>query len=158
MSIFNFLGFGKGKIEILVDKYNFSPGDTINGKVVLKLKKPQKAKSLKIVFIGEKTTYETEYTNNHPRSSTHTHRIYDFTQPLDGEKEYSTTETTYNFKIKISTNILERSIQESPLANTIIKSLQILSNQNAQISWYLIAFLEIPLGIDVTKKLQINIT
>jgi len=158
MSILSFLGFGKGKIEIQIDKYNFSPGNVLNGKVLLKLKKPIKAKSLKIALKGEKTTYETEYRDNRPTTSKNITSIFDFTQPLDTEKEYPTTETDYNFKIKIPKNILSQStLPENPIANTIAKSLQILSNQDTKIGWYLIAFLEIPWGIDVSKKVQINI-
>ena len=33
-------GFGKGKIEIQLSKYNYSPGDELSGTVILKLKKP----------------------------------------------------------------------------------------------------------------------
>ncbi|MCK4491033.1 MAG: hypothetical protein KAU03_00310, partial [Candidatus Altiarchaeales archaeon] len=49
-------GLSKGDIEISLEKYNFSPGDTIKGKVSLKLKKPVNAKQLRLVFVGEKTT------------------------------------------------------------------------------------------------------
>ena len=35
-------GFGRGKIKILIDKFNFSPGETVTGKVSLELKKSKK--------------------------------------------------------------------------------------------------------------------
>ena len=49
-------GFGKGSIEIQLEKYNFSPGETISGNVSLKVKKQEKAKAVTIRLIGEQKT------------------------------------------------------------------------------------------------------
>ncbi len=54
-------GFGKGKIEIKIEKFNFAPGETIPGEVVMKLKKPLKAKEFNIFFIGEEKITERDY-------------------------------------------------------------------------------------------------
>jgi len=48
--------FGKGKVDIIIPKTNFSPGDAISGNVVLTLKKPVKAREVNISLIGEQTT------------------------------------------------------------------------------------------------------
>ena len=49
-------GFGRGKFEITLEKFNYSPGETIKGKISFDLKKPTKAKGLKVALIGERIT------------------------------------------------------------------------------------------------------
>src|SRR3989338_8538345 len=97
-------GLGKGSIEIQLEKYNFSPGETINGKVFLKIKKQEKAKAVIIRLIGEQksSNFSTVQKTN---VKTRKQYIYDFKQQLDSEKEYS-GEFNYNFQIKIPQNIL----------------------------------------------------
>ena len=145
-------GFGKGNIEIQLEKYNFSPGETINGNIFLKVKKQEKAKAVTIRLIGEQRTSKFSTTPN-KISRARTQYIYDFKQPLDGEKEYS-GEYNYNFKIKIPQNILN---SVNSTLGAIMGSMQILTGQSSQIKWYLVASLEIPWGIDISKKVQINI-
>jgi len=144
-------GLGKGSIEIQLEKYNFSPGETINGKVFLKIKKQEKAKAVIIRLIGEQksSNFSTVQKTN---VQTRKQYIYDFKQQLDSEKEYS-GEFNYNFQIKIPQNILN-SINST--LGAIIGSMQILTGQSSQIKWYLIASLEIPWAIDISRTIQIN--
>ncbi len=44
----------KGKIEINLGNFNFSPGDVIEGTIILKLKRPIHAKSLNVRLMGLK--------------------------------------------------------------------------------------------------------
>ncbi len=142
-------GFGKGKIEVSLEKYNFSPGEIIKGKISLKLKKPTRAKALKVGLVGEKKT--TQYrTSSSSQSKTH---FFDFEMPLDGEKEY--LEGDYNFEIKIPANVLQ--VQPGGAVGDIVKGIQLLSGKDVRISWHVIAKLDIPSGIDVSKKVQVNI-
>ncbi len=142
-------GFGKGKIEVSLEKYNFSPGEIIKGKISLKLKKPTRAKALKVGLVGEKKT--TQYrTSSSSQSKTH---FFDFEMPLDGEKEY--LEGDYNFEIKIPANVLQ--VQPGGAVGDIVKGIQLLSGKDVKISWHVIAKLDIPSGIDVSKKVQVNI-
>jgi hypothetical protein len=143
---------GKGKIEIQIPKFNFSPGETIEGTVVLALNKPIKARGLKIRFFGERVS--SRYT---PQKGTQSHDniIFDFTRPLDGEKEYISG--TYRFQIKIPVDILPKQDGGSGVLNNLIKSAQILSGASSRTSWYILAFLDIPMAFDVSKKIQVNI-
>jgi len=142
-------GLGKGKIEVLLEKYNFSPGDTIKGRITLKLKKPIRAKALKVGLVGEKKT--TQYgTSSTSQSKTH---FFDFEMPLDGGKEY--LEGDYNFEIKIPANVLQA--QPGGAVGDIVKGIQLLSGKDVRISWHVIAKLDIPSGLDVSKKVQVNI-
>ena len=87
----------KGKIEIKLSQFNFSPGDIIDGEIILRLKKPTQADSLQVGLIGEQR--QTRYRGG--RSSTSTKRVFDFQQNLDGKKEYQSGEKSYPFKIKV---------------------------------------------------------
>ena len=143
-------GFGKGKIEVFLEKYNFSPGEIIRGRISLKLKTPVQAKALKVGLVGEKAT--TEF-GRKSTSQSKTH-FYNFEMPLDGEKEY--VEGEYNFEIKIPANVLQTPSPGGAVGD-IVKGIQLLSGKDVKISWYVIAKLDIPLGFDVSKKVQVNI-
>ncbi len=152
-------GFGKGKIGISISKYNFSPGDTIEGAISLNVKKPTKAKAVTIRLVGQQKTTRTtnmpNTTNNFGamQQQMRTAYIYDFKQPLDGEKDYN-GDYNYNFQIKIPQNILGGM---NSMLDSVAKSLQAFSRQYSQVKWYLIASLDIPWGVDISKKLQVNI-
>lgn len=141
------LPFSKGKIEIILEKFNFSPGEIIRGKVILKLKEPIRARALKVALVGEEQRFSR-------KKGSSKSKIFSFEMPLDGEKEY--LEGEYNFEIKIPQNLL--TLPQIPGAvGEIIKGLQILSGVGARISWYVVAKLDIPSGLDVSKKVQVNI-
>jgi hypothetical protein len=144
-------GFLKGKIELKLDKYNYSPGETVTGNLVLKMKKPVSAKKLEIQLIAVRKT--SSYTNKGRRTNYRT--IFDFKQPLDKEKTYS-GEKTYPFKIKIPIDVIGK-IPEGTLGR-VVKVAAALSGRSSNIKWYLKGNLNIS-GIlnDVNKKVQINV-
>ena len=95
--------FGKGRINIKIQRTGYAPGDTISGNVTFTLKKPVKARELSISLIGEQRTTRT---SARQRSTTMERiRIYDFKHQLDSEKEYSQGQE-YSFEIKIPADIL----------------------------------------------------
>ena len=99
--------FGKGKINIAIQKTGYAPGDTISGNVALTLKKPVKAREVSISLIGEQKSTLLGGKPGSKDMSTNTQRIriYDFKQQLDGEKEYNQGQE-YSFEIKIPADIL----------------------------------------------------
>ena len=155
--IFEFL---RGKIDIVLEKFDFSPGETINGKVVINLKKPIKAKGLKIGFYGIKIIKE-KVTSERGTPTTRTRKeiIHKFEIPLGGEKEYLKGE--YPFEIKIPENIpAQPKIPKEGILSVLIKGTKVLSEAmgvSFRIQWYLEATLEIPMAFDMKKKIFINI-
>jgi hypothetical protein len=169
----------KGKINIAIQKFNYAPADTISGNVALTLKKPVKAREMNISLVGEQLVTNTqgisrkgimmgdrqmtegmmrpmmrrrwgsEGTTIGARSekSTMTEhvRIYDFKQQLDGEKEYSQGQEYYFFEMKIPADILGMRPQTKG------------SIQSYPVKWYLLAKLDIPGGLDISKKVDITI-
>lgn len=160
-------GFGKGKIEIALEKMNFKPGETIKGKVLVKMKKPTKAKQLKVVFAGVKTTGSSSIevgnsnfrvgmkTGNQPRKNTTTEFIHKFEMPLDGEKEY--TQGEYNLEILVPSDIMQRGSGPGGNVGAALSAVQFLSGSSNRIEWYVQATLDIDKGFDINKKVQINV-
>jgi hypothetical protein len=164
----------KGKIDIAIQKTNYAPGDLISGNVALTLKKPVKAREVSISLIGEQwvTTYsgtETGVFDSRMRpgagmmgmgrqsmgsdrlamgTRTQTCKqqvhVYDFKQQLDGEKEYSEGRE-YHFEMKIPPDIVSTGPQVTG------------AKQSSPVKWYLLAKLDIPGGLDVSKKVDITI-
>jgi len=158
--------FGKGKINIVIPKAHFVPGDTISGSVALMLKKPVKAREVSISLIGEqKTTQRKGMTGNQNMSTTTQRtRIYDFKQQLDSEKEYSQGQE-YQFEIKVPADILNAKSQMPELGGKLGQGLKIAQAAAAmtgaiplqQTKWYLLAKLDIPGGLDIKKKADVTI-
>ena len=159
--------FGKGKINIAVQRTNYAPGDTISGKVALTLKKPVKAREVSISLIGEqKNTRVGGMVGGGKEMSTTTQRIriYDFKQQLDSEKEYSQGQE-YRFEIKIPADILSTRPQMPELEGKLGQGLKIAQAAAAmtgaipfqQTKWYLLAKLDIPGGLDIKKTADVTI-
>jgi len=149
-------GLGKGKIEIQITKFNFSPGETIEGNVILALDKPMNAKGVTIELTGTRKSSSLNVSKG--KRSSRTDTVFSFKQPLDGEKEYPASELNYKFQIKIPNDVSTQPAFGGDIAGTLIKSAQILTGTNSRVDWYLTARLDIPWKIDVSKRLQINIT
>jgi hypothetical protein len=156
-------GLGKGKIEIEIPKFGFSPGETITGKVIMDLKKNVKARGIKINLLREERRTR-NYSGNNRRNSNfgnNTRTDYstriEFSYPLDGEKEYSPTHYEYPFEIKLPENMLAGAPSLEGAAGMAVKSAQILMGMSSGTKWYLYANLDVPWGFDVKKKVNINI-
>jgi len=165
----------KGKINITVQKTNYAPGDTISGDVALTLKKPVQAREVSIFLIGEEITtggggkvgWGGGRTSGGVGTmggggSTKIEHIYDFKQQLDSEKEYSQG-GEYHFEIKIPADILGMGPQmpEGRLGQ-VLKVVQTAAAMTGAISrrrlqWYLLAKLDVPGGLDISKKVDITI-
>jgi hypothetical protein len=157
--------FGKGKINIAIQKSHYAPGDIISGNVSLTLKKPVKARGVSISLIGEQiTTRGGGIMSGGQTSATQRVRVYDFKQQLDSEKEYSQG-GEYSFEIKIPADTVSmRPLvpeQEGKLGQ-VLKVAQTAATMTGaipfqRIKWYLLAKLDVPRGMDVSKKADITI-
>jgi len=54
--------FGKGKINIVILRANYMPGDVISGSIALNLKKPVQAREVCISLVGEQKIRQTRRT------------------------------------------------------------------------------------------------
>ena len=164
--------FGKGKIDIAIQKSHYAPGDIISGNVSLTLKKPVKAREVSISLIGEHKATQTTPGVGGPMggggmsmsTTTKTVRIYDFKQQLDSEKEYSQG-GQYRFEMKIPADTMSmRPLvpeQEGKLGQVLRVAQTAAAMTGAipfqRIKWYLLAKLDIPGGLDISRKVDITI-
>src|SRR3989344_4086410 len=155
-------GLEKGKIEIQLNKFQFSPGETVSRTIALKMNKPLKAKELTVRVCGEQlTTQGAGITIGNARSTSSTSKsyIFDFKQPVDGEKEYQPSEQpmVYPFKITIPTDVFTKpKVLEGNLGK-MMEAAQFISGSRTRISWFVEAKLEVGLLGDISKKVQINV-
>ena len=171
----------KGKISVSIQRTNYAPGDTISGNVALTLKKPVNAREVSVSLIGEQVTtggggtvgWGGGRTSGMGKTwgggtmgggaaSSGIERIYEFKQQLDGEKEYSEGRE-YHFEMKIPADILGVGPQmpEGALGQ-VVKVAQTLGTITGatplrRFQWYLLARLDIPGGLDISKKVDITI-
>jgi hypothetical protein len=162
--------FGKGKINIALQKTHYAPGDIISGDVALTLKKPVKAREVSISLIGEHKATQTGLGVGGPMggggmsmsTTTKTVRIYDFKQQLDSEKEYSQgREYHFEMKIPADTMSMKPLMPEGKLGQVLNVAQTAAAMTGAipfqRIRWYLAAKLDVPGGFDVSKKVDITI-
>lgn len=149
------LARSKGKITLNLDKLEFTPGETIAGNIGLKLKKPVQAKALNVGLLG--TMERTSYSKNPKGGTSRNTRyeiVFDFKKPVDGQKTYSGYKD-YKFQLKIPSDIYKNSTGNK-IADTLVKSAQLLSGKTSKIKWFVRANLDMK-GFDIKKKVRINI-
>ncbi len=153
--MFKIFGFQKGKIDIKLSEFNYSPGDVIEGTVEVEFKTNIASKELSIAMLGEEVESQTVGVGTRGRSSNSRRTIFNFKQPLEGEKEYSDGDTvSYPFQIKIPEDILEKG--EGGGLEKVASVLRVVSGSRRRIDWKLVARVSAP-GFDMKKKIQINI-
>ena len=142
-------GFGEGKVEVILEKNNFKKGETIKGKVVLDLPKPKKAKELRVKLYAEREVWK--LSGGKRRKSKEV--MFSYPMKLGGEKEYVSGE--YEFEIMIP----KTPEVEAPAgaAGEVLKAVSFLAGTPSAPRWYLETSLDIPMSMDIKKKVQINV-
>ncbi len=144
-----------------LEKYQFAPGEEIKGHITLELKKNIQAQALTVQLLGTRQVTQTTAQGRDIRRDT----IFDFSLPLDGEKEYLAGQAlNYDFSLKIPETILQgiAGAQGVQLGTTMLGVMKIggmlggMLGGSQKIDWQVIARLANP-GFDLTKKVQINI-
>ena len=143
--------FEKGKMELVLPKLQYARGEEISGTINLALNKPLMARGVRVTIFAEVTN-----TRIGPRGvERYTSRAFDFSIPIDGEKEYGTMPYTYQFKI----NVPAANTASTPggVAGGVMQAMNFLSAGSVNMKWFLEAKLDVPKGFDVSKKMQINV-
>ncbi len=153
-----FLGFGKGKIKVTLDKYGFAPGETIRGTLNMGLKKSVDARGLKIGLVAEELVRE----RRRDGKGTHTsrRRIFDFDYPLDGEKTYPAGDHgPYPFEITVPKDEADPGHGEGGIGRTAAQVMRFATNvgRSRMLRWHVVAALDVPKAFDVKKRVKINV-
>lgn len=161
--------FSKGSIRIELKKYNFNPGENIEGKLRVSLKKPMKGKGLRVGLYGKRIDrYMTtdgivgSSSKKSVGTSTRSDIFYKFEQPVSGSQEYHNNE--FDFSLFIAPDILEKAEQKE---NKMVEGMQDTVNAlkvvtggttrtDTQVKWVVKAILDLP-GFDVSKGQDITL-
>ena len=154
------------KIDLVLEKYQYSVTDKIIGKVILILDEPVKAQKLSVKLIVTETVKRTNIPSFGSgqvsmSNSNNTSRSYSFDLTLDGEKEYTRGE--YPFEMTIPGEAYPRGLQGAQesaggMLGTAIGLLSRFSPLGQTIYRYAVeARLDIPWKFDLTKKVDITI-
>lgn len=151
--------FGKEKITLIMDKYDYAPGEKIKGTISLSLKKPTNARKIEVSLIGKRKTRHR--TSKGTRTSYET--VYDFDMPLDGEKEYQNEQ--YSFEIPIPSDLLYAKTARENAQDQLEDKLGAagafigaMAMGQSRIDWSVRAQLDVPMKLDVKKSQDIVIT
>lgn len=152
------LGFGEGSIDLMLNKTNFAFGETVEGKLNLKLKKEKQARQLRVRL-------QTEFLRSsggpaliqtgQPRQS-EKQILYQTETVVDGEKLYAPPGGEYEFKIQVPQKSAMPPMPQGGLA-TAIGAMNMLGGVRTTITWRVIASLDIPGGRDVSKSINISV-
>jgi hypothetical protein len=150
--------FGREKITLTLEKYNYTPGETIKGTVKLNLKKPIQARKLEVAFIGQKMEKRSSASvagmaGGSRGSSTSYTTVFDFKMPLSGEKEYQNEEVP--FEIKIPGDLLQNNPTLQGKLGQAATAVRVLAGVSSRIDWMVKAQLDIPKKLDVKKTQKI---
>ena len=83
--------FGAPKINLMLDKYNFNPGEAAKGTIKINLKKPTYARKLFVSLIGVRKIRR--------GNSWQWQKVYDFEMPISGEKDYQNEQIPFQLQI-----------------------------------------------------------
>ena len=143
--------FWKGSMELDMPQNTFALHEFIKGNVILKLKKPIKARGLFISLEGKEMVVTDGFHDEKPRREW---QIFcDKTSSLGGHMVYSSGE--YEFKMEVPLEASRGLRKTRGKAGKILKTMGGFVGTPGIIEWHITARLDIPMGIDLSKKKQI---
>ena len=152
--------FGKDKMALSLEKYNYKPGEKIIGTIKLDLKKPIQARKLEVSFIGRRVDKQSSASlagmasgskGHHSRTS-YTN-VFEFSMPVDGKKEY--LDQKYPFEIKIPDDILQNNTTLEGKLGQASTALRMIAGVSSRIDWIVHAQLDVPKKFDVKQSQKI---
>ena len=131
----------------------YAPGETITGKVTMRLKKPTQANGLSITLRAQQDRNLGMNRQTHQQQDSIV-TLFNFAVPLAGAQEYS--EGEWPFVIKVPEGVAPQGGAPG-LSVTFSLSGVGLGGNAGPIIWSLEAHLDIPGAFDMRKELQLNI-
>ena len=138
-------GIGEGKIKLELNTHDVTAGGKISGKLKLELNSPKKAKELRIELIGKQRRTQ----NGKSKKIV----VYQFKQVLGGEQEYTTAE--YEFELT-APQISEIERGTDGAAGLALGAAKLLGAIHP-VEYSVVGTLDIPMSIDINKKVQIAV-
>lgn len=146
--------FGPPKITLMLEKYNFTPGEIAKGTITINLKKPTYARKLFVSLIGVRRVRR----GNEWKWQT----VYDFDMPIRGEKDYMNEQVP--FQLQIPPDILQAKTSQQAIQDGLEDKLGAAGSLISAISvgtgvtkWKIRAQLDIPKKLDVKADQDIQL-
>ncbi len=146
--------FGAPKITLMLEKYNFTPGEIAKGTINLNLKKPTYARKLDVSLIGVRKVRK--------GNSWQWQNVYDFNMPIHGEKDYQQEQIP--FELKIPPDILDARTSQQAIQDSLEdklgaagKFISAVSVGTGKTEWKIKAQLDIPKKFDVKATQDIQL-
>ncbi len=141
------LGFGKGNINIVLEKTNFGYGETVSGRATMTLKKIVNARGVNVILFAERKV-------NDGDGGTRTQRTYEQVINLDKEQEYPAKDYLYDFKLQLP---YDNKANVEGKVGAVLNAFNALGKMMSPLKWYVEVKLDIPKGFDVSKRIQISV-
>jgi hypothetical protein len=157
--------FGRGKINISIQRTGYAPGDTISGTVTLALNKPVRARMMTLSLIGEYITTVVHRRHLVPGASRLGGSLRDRSRGMLMSDATRKSAPTYELRKSAKTVRLcgfeeqlagEMEYSQSSEYHFEIKTTADMPTSSV-VNWYLLAKLDIPHRRDITKKARITI-
>ena len=146
--------FGSFKITLMLEKFNFNPGEIAKGTIAVNLKKSTYARKLQVSLIGTRKVRK--------GTSTQWQKVYDFDMPISGEKEYQNE--TIQFQLPIPPDILSARTQQQAIQEGLQNKLGAAGGLISAVTvgagntkWKIRAQLDIPKKLDVKADQDIQL-
>lgn len=105
------------------------------------------ARGVSVALVGERKVRRGK--------ETRTERVFEFAQPLDGEKSYAPGGSEYCFATTMPESLREQLPQAGKMSFAV--KLGSLLFSQSPVRWYLDAKLDVPKSVDMSKRVQISI-
>ena len=128
-------GISEGEIEIILGPTTFTPQETINGKLKLRIPKTITAREIRVEFYGE------------VERGSKVERVFKVLQKLGGERAYKDGEV-FNFSLPIPA---EATPPEAQGTFGAVRDLFVPKPRN----WFVHASLDIPMMPDVNSRISV---
>jgi len=139
------VGIGVGKLELLLVKSDLRAGETIDGRLSLRLEKPLEAKRLVVgVRATEKRDKKVRDADGSTRTETETVTFWELVEELGGKRTYR--DDAWDVHLKIPADVLPREAQmPGGFLGDVVRAAQALGvARRRPLSWSVFAVLEIP--------------
>jgi hypothetical protein len=145
------VGIGVGSMDLMLVRNSFQPGDTIHGRVQLKLTNPTEAKAL--VAIVEASRRRSVRRSDGTRT-TETTSVYRFEQQLDGKRTYKGEAYDLHLPIAPKTKL---ELPEGTLGD-VVRFVSAVRDVVAEpITWRVSVYLDIPWKVNVKAHQDISV-
>lgn len=156
-SLGSIVGIGVGSMDLLLVRANVRPGDTVHGRLVLKLSEPTEAKRL---VVGVEATETRERLISDGRGgrtrANETRTLHRFEQQLDGKRSYQAD--AYDLHLPIPPDAV-RAVKapEGTLGDVLRVVSAFVDVGPRPITWQVYAFLDIPWKANIKQQTQIAV-